>query len=440
MENLKGTRDFFPAEMRFRRWLEGRWRKVAESYGYEEVDAPVLEPLELYTRKSGDEIVRQLYRLTDPGGRELALRPEMTPSLARMLLAREASLPKPIRWYSVPRLFRHERPQRGRLREFFQLNLDLFGIADESADAELVCAAADVLRAVGLRDDEFRIHVNDRRLVEAVLAAEGVPPTARPAVLAAVDRLRRSAAGEAEAAVERAGLARGEAERVLGLFRREAAAVLASYPPDSPVARAAAPLARLERLVAAGGAGGVVVADLGVVRGLAYYTGIVFEIYAVRGGLRAICGGGRYDDLLAGLGGGSLPAVGFGLGDAVLEELLVELKRLPSLARRLDLVVIPATEGGLADALELAARCRVAGLAVETALGRQSVRKQLGRAASAGARFAVVVGEAERASGRVTARDLLRGEDLPPADDLPAALRAALAREAHDRAPGKGIP
>jgi histidyl-tRNA synthetase len=169
METLKGTRDFFPAQMRFRRWLEGRWRSVAEAYGYEEVDAPVLEPLELYTRKSGDEIVRQLYRLTDLGGRELALRPEMTPSLARMLLGRGASLPKPIRWYSIPRLFRYERPQRGRLREFFQLNLDLFGVADESADAELVCAAADVLRAVGLQDGDFRIRLNDRRLVDALL-------------------------------------------------------------------------------------------------------------------------------------------------------------------------------------------------------------------------------------------------------------------------------
>ncbi len=434
MENLKGTRDFFPAQMRFRRWLEERWRSVAEAYGYEEVDAPVLEPLELYARKSGDEIVRQLYRLTDQGGRELALRPEMTPSLARMLVAREASLPKPIRWYSLPRLFRHERPQRGRLREFFQLNLDLFGIADESADAELVCAAADVLRAVGLSDDEFRIHVNDRRLVDALLEAEGVPPPSRPAVLAAVDRLKRSSKGEAEEALGRAGMTRREAQRILELFRREAGAVLAGYPEGSPVARAAAPLGRFQRLAAAGGAGRVVVPDLGIVRGLAYYTGLVFEIYAARGGLRAICGGGRYDDLLAALGGGPLPAVGFGLGDAVLEELLVELERLPPLERRLDLVVIPAAEGDLPDALALAAGCRAAGLVVETALRRQTVGKQLGRAAAAGARFAVVVGEAERASGRFTARDLLRGEDLPPVENLPAALRTALMGEDSERA------
>jgi histidyl-tRNA synthetase len=429
MENLKGTRDFFPEEMRFRRWLEGRWRSVAEAYGYEEVDAPVLEPLELYTRKSGDEIVRQLYRLTDQGERELALRPEMTPSLARMLLSREASLPKPIRWYSIPRLFRYEKPQRGRLREFFQLNLDLFGIADESADAELVCAAADVLRAVGLEDADFRIHVNDRRLVEALLEAEGVPGSLRAAVLAAVDRLHRVAAGEAAAMLEQAGMARPEAERILSLFRRDVHEVVADHGEGSAVARAGSALGRLQALAAAGGAGGVVIADLGIVRGLAYYTGIVFEIYATRGRLRAICGGGRYDDLLAAFGGGALPAVGFGLGDAVLEELLTELGRMPRLGRRLDLVVIPATQGDLADALALAARCRSAGLVVETALRRQAVAKQLGRAASSGARFAVVVGETERASGRYSARDLARGEDLPPTTDLPAALRQILSAE-----------
>ncbi len=437
METLKGTRDFFPAQMRFRRWLEGRWRSVAEAYGYEEVDAPVLEPLELYTRKSGDEIVRQLYRLTDQGGRELALRPEMTPSLARMLLGRAASLPKPIRWYSIPRLFRYERPQRGRLREFFQLNLDLFGVVDESADAELVCAAADVLRAVGLQDGDFRIRVNDRRLVDALLEAERVAPERRGAALAAVDRLHRSRS-EAEAALERGGFAAGEGARLLSLFSREAGEVLAGYPEDSAVARAARPLRRLVELAVAGGAGDVVATDLAIVRGLDYYTGLVFEVYATRGGLRAICGGGRYDDLLGALGGGPLPAVGFGLGDAVLEELLTELGRLPELGRRLDLVVIPATEADLPDALALAARCRRAGLAVETALRRQQVGKQLGRAAASGARFAVVVGEAERTSGRYVIRDLVRGTDLPAAVDPVAAIRAALAADPPTPAtPGK---
>jgi histidyl-tRNA synthetase len=413
VESLKGTRDFFPEEMRFRRWLEDRWRGVAEAYGYQEVDGPVLEPLELYSRKSGEEIVRQLYRFTDQGQREVALRPEMTPSLTRMLLERAAALPKPIRWYSIPRLFRYERPQRGRLREFFQLNMDLFGVADETADAELICAASDALRAVGLADSEFRVYVNDRRLVEAILSAEGIAPAQRPGVLAAIDKLERAAGTEAKDMLAAERISRRDAERVLSLFRGEPRETVAGYPSDSDVARAYRPLERLQALVEAGGAGAVVEPNLRIVRGLAYYTGIVFEIFATRGDLRAVCGGGRYDDLLADMGGGALPAVGFGLGDVVLEEVLRDLGKMPALARKLDLYVIPATEDDLPDALALARDSRKAGLIAETALRRQPVGKQLGRAAAAGARFAVVVGETERASGRLVFRDLLKGEDLP---------------------------
>ena len=426
MESLKGTRDFFPERMRFRRWLEGRWRGVAEAYGYEEVDGPVLEPLDLYTRKSGDEIVRQLYRLTDRGRRELALRPEMTPSLARMLLGREASLPKPIRWYSIPRLFRYERPQRGRLREFFQLNMDLFGIAEEGADAELICAAADTLRAVGLADGEFRVRVNDRRLVEALLDAEGVAAGLRPAVLAAVDRLLRRAGTDPHEPLRESGLSGEEAEGLLSLFGRDTTEVVESYPESSPVRRAYLPLGRLGPLVEAGGAGPVVEFDLRIVRGLAYYTGIVFEIYATGGNLRAICGGGRYDDLLAGLGGGPLPAVGFGLGDAVLEELLAELGRVPPLQRRLDLYVITLRDEDHAEAIALSRRCRHAGLIVETGLRHQALVKQLDRATAAGASFAVVLGEAER-PGLVTTRDLRRARSLTMRlEDLPDVLRREL--------------
>jgi histidyl-tRNA synthetase len=424
LESLKGTRDFFPPEMRVRRWLEARWREVAEGYGYEEVDGPVLEPLELYTRKSGDEIVRQLYRLRDAAGREIALRPEMTPTLARMLASRAASLPRPQRWYCIPRLFRHERPQRGRLREFFQLNLDVVGVPDESADAELVCATADALRATGLQDAEFRVRASDRRLVDALLESEGVEPARRPGVLAAVDRLDR-APDEARAALDRAGWDAADAERVLGLFERPVADAVAAAR-DPAVARAAEPLARLGELVEAGGAGGVLEPTLRVVRGLAYYTGIVFEAHASAGGFRAICGGGRYDALLSDLGGPALPAAGFGMGDAVLEELLRELGRLPQPPRRLDLAVIPAAAGDLADALSLARRCRAAGLTVETGLREGAVGKQVGRAAAAGARFAVVTGADERRTGRLRVRDLATGDEREvAAPELPRAVREA---------------
>ncbi|HEY7530994.1 MAG TPA: histidine--tRNA ligase [Gemmatimonadota bacterium] len=425
MESLKGTRDFFPPEMRVRRWLESRWREVAEGYGYEEVDGPVLEPLELYTRKSGDEIVRQLYRLRDAGGREVALRPEMTPTLARMLASRAASLPRPQRWYSVPRLFRYERPQRGRLREFFQLNLDVFGVADESADAELVCATADALRAAGLEDAEFRVRASDRRLVDALLEAEGVESTRRPAVLAAVDRLDR-APEDARAALDRAGWRAADAERVLALFGRPVHEAVAAAR-DPAVARAAEPLGRLADLVDAGGAGGVLEPTLRVVRGLAYYTGIVFEAHPTAAGFRALCGGGRYDALLEDLGGPALPAAGFGMGDAVLHELLRELGRLREPARRLDLAVIPATAGDLSDAVALARGARAAGLAVETGLRGGGVGKQLARAAANGARLAVVTGEEERRTGRLRLRDLASGAEREvPAADLARAAGGIL--------------
>lgn len=417
-EPLKGTRDFYPDDMRLRRWIEARWREVAERYAFEEYDAPIIERIDLYTRKSGDEIVGQLYAFEDRGGRRLALRPEMTPSLARMIAARSQGLPKPIKWYSIPRLFRQERPQRGRLREFFQLNLDIVGVESVEADAELMAAAVDVLRACGLTDDDFVVRYSDRRLLDAVIAALSIPAERRPAVYAALDKLLRAGEEAVIEMLEKAGVPPMTAGALTGaLLRRDLAGVQEALGPTGvhlgPEAR---PLIRLDELLEAHGVRGVCRFDAAVVRGLAYYTGIVFEVYDARGELRALCGGGRFDDLLSAVGGEPLPAVGFGLGDAVLLELLAERGRLPRLAPGWDACVIPVAEADRAEAVRAAARLRSRGLTVDLALRVQPVGKALGRAAQSGARWAVVIGESERAAGRWTVRELDSGaqESLAP--------------------------
>jgi histidyl-tRNA synthetase len=426
-EPLKGTRDFYPDAMRLRRWIEGRWREVAERYGFEEYDAPVLEPLDLYTGKSGEEIVGQLYAFEDRGGRRVALRPEMTPSLARMIAARSRALPLPLKWYSVPRLFRYERPQRGRLREFFQLNLDIVGIEGIEADAEIIAAGVDVLKACGLGADDFLVRYSDRRLLDAVIAAFSIPETRRPAVYAALDKLLKGGLDVVLGELDKAGVppatARALAEAVA---RRDLAGLQEALAPTGVLlAPEALRLVRLEEYLDAYGMREFCRFDAAVVRGLAYYTGIVFEMYDVRGELRALCGGGRFDDLLSAIGGEPLPAVGFGLGDAVLIELLTERGKLPDLGPRCDAYVIAVTPSDRPAAVAAATQLREEGLAADLALKEQAVGKALKRADQAGARFAIVIGERERAEGRWTLKELATGEtmSLTPAEAA-ARLRA----------------
>jgi histidyl-tRNA synthetase len=410
---LPGTRDFYPPDMRLRRWIESRWREVALRYGFEEVDGPVIEPLELYTVKSGDEIVGQLYAFEDRGGRRVALRPEMTPTVARMVAARSQGLPKPIKWFSIPRLFRYERPQRGRFREFWQLNLDIFGVAGIEADAEIIAAAVDVLRGCGLGADDFVVRYSDRRLLDRALERLGVPREGWPAAFAALDKLLRGGPDDARAALARAGVAdRAAATLVEAVELRERVGfegALAGTGVD--VAAESAELSELEARLEAYGVAGFCAFDAAVVRGLAYYTGVVFEIYDRAGQLRAICGGGRYDDLLEGVGGERLPAVGFGLGEAVLAELLERVGASPPETGRCEAYVIPVTAADRLHAIGVAARLREAGVRTDLALRDASLGRGLKSAGQAGARVAVVVGEREREAGVVTLRDLESGAE-----------------------------
>ena len=404
---LPGFRDAFPDALARRRHIFAAWREVAARYGFEEYDGPPLEPLELYTKKSGEEIVEQLYNFEDKGGRQVTLRPEMTPTLARMVAQHAARLKKPIRWFSLPQLFRYERQQRGRLREHFQLNMDIIGEAGPLADAEVIGAAVDIVRALGFGPRDVRARVSDRRVLTDALTADlGVKPDLVPAVLAGLDKFERApeAAREALEKVFGAG-GRHAADAVLDLAAR------LDQPEELLARAAAAPLRECVDHLRAMGLGDFVDVDFRIVRGLAYYTGVVFELFDARRSLRAICGGGRYDDLLEQVGGVDLPCVGFGMGDVVLGELIEERDGPPKAEPVVAVFVATVTEEDRPAALALAHALRDRGVRVEFALKKQAVGKQLELAASRGARAAVVLGPDERAAGQAVVRTLATGAE-----------------------------
>ncbi len=413
LASLPGFREFYPEDLARREHILRTWREVAERYGFVGYDGPPLEPLELYTRKSGAEIVEQLYAFEDKGGREVALRPEMTPTFARMVSARAAALPKPVKWYSVPQLFRYERPQRGRLREHFQLNLDIVGEEDVLADAELLAAAVDVLRAFGLDADDVEARVSDRRLAAGLLAATGVGQDAMDRAFAALDKAERESEDRVLDRLEAAGASRDDAADLLDLLEdADFGEVAERAAAAQPAAGAAAE--RLERLFGhmdAFGLGDFVRFDAGLVRGLAYYTGMVFELWDRKGELRAICGGGRYDDLLEALGGRDLPALGFGMGDVVLGELLQERGLAPEPDFGLDDFLVYVSEEERPLALRAAHALREKGRRVGYDFRGRSVGRQFRAADQAGADRTLVLGPDEVERGVVLVRTMATGEE-----------------------------
>ncbi len=406
---LPGFRDFYPDDLALRSHIFATWRSVAARYGFEEYDGPPLEPLELYTAKSGAEIVGQLYNFVDKGDRAVALRPEMTPTLARMVAARANGLRKPIRWFSIPQLFRYERQQRGRLREHFQLNCDLIGEPGPLGDAEIIALAIDVMRAFGLTSRDVRVRLSDRRVLSAVLAARGVLPAGMEEAFQFLDKVERQRREEIERFTFRPETFAPGATvfDLVDVSRIRGWDALDQELTRSPAAKeAAGPLRATYAALEAMGLAEFVDLDLTIVRGLAYYTGTVFELFDAGRTLRAICGGGRYDTLLAGLGGVDLPALGFGMGDVVLAELLKDRGLGPAATAGLDVFVAAVTGDDLPHVLALAHELRDAGLRVEYGLSAAPLRKQLDLAAARRSRWAVVVGPEEWSRGQVVLRDL----------------------------------
>ncbi|MBN1846576.1 MAG: histidine--tRNA ligase [Sedimentisphaerales bacterium] len=403
---VKGTRDFYPDRMAVRNWIIEGWRRASRRNGFVEYDGPIFEYLQLYTQKSGEEIAGQLFSLTDRGGRDLAIRPEITPTLARMVNQQINALARPIKWFSVPRLCRAERPQKGRLREFFQWNIDVIGEESDIADAECIYTAVDYLRGTGLKAGDIVVKISSRSMLAALLQRIGFKECTWDVVYSLLDK-RPKLPEETFSALAaekipdkelREGLFRlidnaVSLEQLATVFDEHQAVVLKEF------------FQRLETM----GVSAFCEFDINIVRGLAYYTGIVYEIFDRKQPLRALCGGGRYDNLLEGLGGPKVPATGFGMGDVVLEIMLQERGFLKAQTNPVDVFVIDADAGLFDKVLEIASTLRAAGFTAVFSYKRTWLGKQLKQASEQNARFAVIVGAETEGRGEIILKDLTAG-------------------------------
>ena len=381
MQTLPGFRDFLPADCAQRNYIFARWREVARRYGFVEWEGPLLEPTDLYKKKSGPEIVEQLFNFTDKGDREVALRPELTPTLARVVAAQERQFKKPLKWFSIGQFFRYEKQQRGRLREHFQLNCDIIGESDLAADIELVALSIDVLRQFGFTAQDFVVRISDREFWTDFLRRENVQPDRWSEVLQVIDRSARES--------------REKTAEKLGALADPVFATLKSGGKS----------AKLEQLVdglRGRGLADFVAIDVSIVRGLAYYTGVVFEVFDRAEKFRAIAGGGRYDNLIAQLSDDavSLPALGFAMGDVVLSELINEIPTARATMqkaitddRKVDIYIVIAKEERRADALRQIQQLRDRGYRVDYPLTPTKVGRQFRAAEDAAASLAVLYGD-----------------------------------------------
>eukprot|EP00903_Cladosiphon_okamuranus_P006427 g6289.t1 len=401
----KGTRDVFPEDMRLRNWLFGHWRDVATSFGFEEYDAPVLESESLYTRKSGEEVTQQLYCFEDKGGRRVSLRPEMTPSLARMVMAKRRSLTFPVKWFSLPQCWRYERMTRGRRREHYQWNMDIWGVGGVAAEAELLGAMVAFFEQVGLGAGDVGIKVNSRGVLTEVLRSLGVPEEKHTATCVLVDKLDKVPLDAVSGDLTALGLDDTSVKRLLEVMElRDMNGVEAFLGKESP---AADELRQLFSLAGRYGLSDWLVLDCSVVRGLAYYTGTVFEAFDRRGKLRAIAGGGRYDALLESFGGEPLPAAGFGFGDAVIVELLSDKGLLPRDKGPGVTAVVCAFDAELQGAAtEVAGSLRRKGVSVDLVLETRKTKANFKHATRVGATYVVLVAPSEWKEGKVSVKDL----------------------------------
>ena len=434
-QTLPGFREFYPEDLALRSHLFRRWRQTAGVFGFAEYDAPVLEPLDLYRAKSGDEIEAQLFSFTDKGGREVALRPEMTPTVCRLVGARANTLRRPIKWFSIGEFFRYERMQKGRGRCFHQFNADIFGEAGPEAEIELIALLVQCLAAFGLTADDFYIRLSDRNLWFYYLEALGLDEPRIRAVLTVVDRYEKHGDGAFGSYTEAFGpLPEDLKARILAFLGVKSLPALEAILAPLGGEKLAARLGEWRQVLTAleaMGLGRFVTVDLGVVRGLAYYTGFVFEAFDRRGDLRALAGGGRYDDLVKKLGGPDLPAVGFAIGDMTFSLLLEQRGLLPPLVSAPDVYcVIGGAAERLAAFREIQA-LRAAGFRVEYPLREVAFGKQFKAAAESGARLALILGGDELARGVVKVRDLgQRSEVEVPRDGVVAHVRDFLAGNA----------
>jgi len=430
-QSLPGFREFYPEDFSRRQHIFRLWRQAAQSYGFQEYDAPVLEPLELYTTKSGDEIETQLFAFTDKGGREVSLRPEMTPTVCRMVGAKAGALKRPIKWFSIAEFYRYERAQKGRLRAFNQFNADIFGEAGPEAEIELIALLIQCMTGFGLTKDDFYVRLSDRDLWFFYLEALGFDDAQSRGILGAIDRYEKMGDDAFKGYVEAHGaLDEAKKAKVLAFLQikslADLEAVLAPFGSEKLNARLADWRKVLGGL-AAMGLGDFVSVDLAVVRGLAYYTGFVFEAFDRKGDLRALAGGGRYNDLIKKLGYADLPAVGFAIGDVTTGLLLEQRGLTPTFVNAPDVYAVIGGEAERAAAFADIRALRAAGWRVDYPLKDVAFGKQFKAAAEAGAKLALIYGGDELAKGVVKIRDMSdRSEREVPRDRVVEAVRDAL--------------
>ncbi|TVR46846.1 MAG: histidine--tRNA ligase [Planctomycetota bacterium] len=410
IQPVKGTRDFYPEDMRRRQWLFEHWRQISRRFGFEEYDACVLENEALYIRKAGDEITGQLYNFEDKGGRRVALRPEMTPTLARMILAKGASLPQPLRWYTIAQCFRYERAQRGRKREHYQWNMDIVGLAHVAAEVELMSAQAAFLEAVGLQPESIAFKVSHRGILQHHLAGLGIDGERFAAVCVIVDKHDKIGPEATATLLAEQGVDAATATAILQLLSvRGIDALAETVSDDNP---GLADLRELLNLAEAAGIADRMTIDCSVVRGLSYYTGTVWECFDASGEVpRAVAGGGRYDALLQHLGGEATPMVGFGFGDVVILDLLEGRGLLPADDKGIDEVVYPLSADEFAAATRLAAARRADGQRVCVDYSQRRFKHVIARAEADGASRLLILGAAEVAKGIYKERSLSTREE-----------------------------
>lgn len=406
---VKGTRDFYPPEMAVRNWIIDGWKKVSVRNGFEEYDGPIFELLKMFQIKSGDEIVEQLFSLRDRGGRDLALRPEITPTLARMVNQRINALSKPIKWFSVPRLFRAERPQKGRLREFFQWNIDIIGEDSPLADAEVIFTTVDYLREIGLTSKDIKVKISSRQLLADYLISLGIPEDKLESIYVILDKKNKLPPDTFEKILAEQIPDTSTVRKILDFMSVDSIPQLKDFVEEGSSAflNIKCVLDNLDMM----GVGDFCLYDPGIVRGLAYYTGIVFEVHDVAGELRAICGGGRYDNLLRDFGGPPVSATGMGMGDCVLEILLRERglleKQLPK--TKIDYFVSCVDENYKDVTVEVTMKLRSAGFSANFSYKITKLSKQLKQASEQNAAKCIIIGD-EFKNNKLTVKDMATGQ------------------------------
>ncbi len=400
---VKGTVDFYPEKMALRAWLYETIRRTSESFGYQEYEGPLLETLELYAAKSGEELVKkQSFVFEDRGGTMVALRPELTPTLARMVAQKQGGLNFPLRWWSYGPFWRYERPQRGRTREFFQWNIDLIGADSPEADAELAAIAARFFQAAGLQPSEIVLFINSRSLMDRELGKIDVPPEIRPEVFNLIDRRDKMKAEAWAANAFELGLSGMQFETLCSLLE------------DGNLWQTSEELSRFFEAAEALGVAEYMEFAPYIIRGLAYYTGTVMEARDKDQEFRAVLGGGRYDNLVGDVGGDPIPAVGFAMGDKVIELVLQKYGKLPTAdaLSRPPILVTVFNEETILDSMRLAAQLRQEGLPVATYPEPERLGKQFRYADRLGARAALVLGPEEIQFGKVSVKDLGTGDQV----------------------------